>query len=63
MQRNKKLDREDEDQGVSGLDVLKFVWDIQDSKPQNREHISGTVNSDIYSVPDQLNRIPHRKHF
>ena len=63
MQRNKKLDREDEDQGVSGLEILKSIWNIKDSKPQNQEHISNPVSSDIYSVPDQSNQVPHRKHF
>ena len=63
MSTRNNLDREDEDQGVSGLEILKSIWNIKDSKLQNQEHISDPVSTDIYTVPDQSNQIPHRKHF
>jgi hypothetical protein len=46
---------------VSGLELLKAVWKIQDKKPR-KKYPKIQVSSDIYRTPSTKNPIPKRSH-
>lgn len=44
---------------VSGLSLIKQIWNIQDSTPR-RAPAPDEVSTDIYRVPPTSSRFPHR---
>ncbi|MFH0953544.1 MAG: hypothetical protein V1873_04370 [Verrucomicrobiota bacterium] len=44
---------------ISGLTLLKEIWNIQDQAPR-REPAPNKVSSDIYNMPATSSRFPHR---